>query len=54
MSRSVAEGVEQGIRPLAEEIRLLRQALEKNQDDDWWKGNDDHNPDQGPEDEGVF
>jgi hypothetical protein len=54
VSRGVAEGVEKGIRPLVEEIALLRQALETNLDDDWWKDGKDDDPDNGPEDEGVF
>lgn len=54
VSRNVAEGVEKGIRPLVEEIALLRQALERNFDDDWWKNGKDDDPDDGSEDDGVF
>ena len=31
--------------PLVEEIALLRQALEKTLDDDWWKNGKDDDPD---------
>ena len=52
---SAAEGVAKAIQPLVGEIALLREALQKNlDDDDWWKGDQDNEPDDEPEDGTLF
>jgi hypothetical protein len=52
--RSVEQGVEKAIQPLVEELALLRHALQKNLDDDWWKGDPDNEQDDDSDDDGVF
>ena len=54
VSRSVTEGVAKAIQPLVAEVALLREALQKNFDDDWWKGDQDKGPDDEPEDDTLF
>jgi hypothetical protein len=43
VSKGVTEGITKAIQPLVAEIALLREALQKNLDDDWWKGDQDNN-----------
>ncbi len=54
MSRSVEQGVEKTIRPLVNELALLREALQKNLDDDWWKGDEHDQSDDEPDNGNVF
>ena len=50
VSRHVGQGVEKAIRPLVEEIALLRIAIEHGQDaDDWWRHGQDPEADEDPE-----
>jgi hypothetical protein len=51
VSRGVAEGVAKAIRSLVVEIGLLRETLQKNLDDDWWKGDQNNEPDAESEDD---
>ncbi len=56
VSRGVADGVAKAIRSLVVELGLLRAAMEKNLDDDWWKGDEDqeNKPNDEPEDDIAF
>ena len=55
VSKSVTEGVAKAIQPLVAEVALLREALQKNlDDDDWWKGDRDKEPDDESEDGTLF
>lgn len=54
VSRGVADGVAKAIRSLVVELGLLREALCKNLDDDWWKGDEDNERDGEPEDDTAF
>ena len=54
VSKGVTEGITKAIQPLVAEIALLREALQKNLDDDWWKGDQENEPDDDPEDGTLF
>ena len=54
VSKSVTEGVAKAIQPLVAEVALLREALQKNLDDDWWKRDRDNEPDDDSEDGTLF
>lgn len=48
VAQAVRDGVVRGLLPLAEEVASLREALERQQDeDDWWKHGSDE-PEEGP------
>lgn len=52
--RGVEQGVEKAIRPLIEELAFFRQTLQQNLDDDWWKGDQDKEPGEEPDDDIAF
>jgi len=54
VSRSIEQGVEKAIRPLVKELAILRQALPRNLVDDWWKGDQDEEPDDESKDDNLF
>jgi hypothetical protein len=54
ISRGVNQGVEKAIRPLVEELAKLRNTLQKNMDDDWWKGDQEDDPNEKPQDDIPF
>jgi hypothetical protein len=54
VSRNIEQGFEKAIRPLVKELALLRQALEKNLDDDWWKGDQESEPNDESKDDTPF
>jgi len=55
VSQGVADGVAKAIRALVVELGQLREALQKNVDDDWWRGDaQDDEADERSEDDTPF